>query len=86
VLRELISWAIPLLFAEELSTTPIHKLQLMKAIAYLETETVLVVDTAAQSSAADEDPPPSQEEAAAAVDTARVAAENDQMRAELAEG
>lgn len=76
--------------AEELDTTPIHKLQLMKAIAYLETETVLVADTAAHPSNQVAAEKPAEQPAAAAAaasesDTARVAAENDRMRAELAQ-
>ena len=67
---------------EELNTTPIHKLQLMKAIAYLETETVLVEDTAAKTSEATEERNPP----ALDGETAAVAAENERMRAELAEG
>jgi hypothetical protein len=54
----------------------------MKAIAYLETETVLVEDTAAKTSEATEQqnpPPPLDGE------TAAVAEENERMRAELAE-
>ena len=51
----------------------------MKAIAYLETETVLVEDTAAQHLG-------SASGKAGAADTARVAAENERMRAELAAG
>ena len=66
-------------FAEGLNTSPLHKLQLMKAIAYLETETVLVEDTAAQHLG-------SASGKAGAADTARVAAENERMRAELAAG
>ena len=69
--------------AEELNTTPIHKLQLMKAIAYLETETVLVEDTAAKTSEAAEERNPAP---ALNGETAAVAAENERMRAELAEG
>ena len=54
----------------------------MKAIAYLETETVLVEDTAAKTSEVTEEqnlPSPLDGE------TAAVAAENERMRAELAE-
>ena len=62
----------------------------MKAIAYLETETVLVEDTAAKTSQAPEaqDLPTAfhGEGGTAGTDTAQVAAENERMRAELAEG
>lgn len=58
----------------------------MKAIAYLETETVLVEDTAAHTSAATAAEDPKGEADVITADTARVAAENQRMRAELAEG